>query len=260
MTNAMRIAVAGAGGTLGAEIVAAVAAAGHVPVPLSRRLGVDLVSGVGLAERLEGAAAVIDASGPSSTRTKDSVDFFTTATRRLLAAEREAGVPHHIVVSIIGASIVDAGYYAGKAAQEAMLRDEPGGWSILRTAQFHEFVEQLLRQGRVGPVQVVPTMRSQPVAAAEVAGALVAIAAGPPRGLDRDLAGPQEERMAALVRTFFHASHWRRPVVELSLPGAWARGLRDGSLLPRADARLGSQTFDQWLDAKLAERTDRAAS
>lgn len=246
----MRIVVAGATGTLGTHVVEAVRASGNEAVPISRASGTDLIHGTGLSEVLQGASAVIDASATSSTSTKVSVDFFTTVTRNLLAAEHEAGVPHHVAISIIGAAKVNANYYAGKAAQEALLNAEPRGWSLLRTTQFHEFVQQLVVHGKLGPIQGVPKMRSQPIAAAEVATELVAIALGEPRGVAPDLAGPQEERMAALVRRYLAATGQRRPVLELPLPGAWGRGMRDGSLLPAPGTRLGHQSFDEWLAAK----------
>ncbi|MDQ0785187.1 SDR family oxidoreductase [Streptomyces sp. B3I8] len=248
----MKIAVAGATGMLGSRVVDAVRAAGHEPVSISRGSGIDLMTGSGLAEALRGASAVVDASATSSTSAKKSTDFFSTVTRNLLAAERAAGVPHHVAVSIIGAAKVDANYYAGKAAQEKILTAaHEGGWSLLRTAQFHEFAKQLVGHGKVGPLQVVPSMRAQPVAAAEVAAELVTIAAGEPRGLGPDLAGPREERMADLVRRYLAATGQRRPVVEVSIPGAWGRGMRDGSLLPGPGARLGRQTFDEWLSEQL---------
>ncbi|GAA5151788.1 NAD(P)H-binding protein [Microbacterium pseudoresistens] len=243
----MKIVVAGATGSLGAQVVDAVRSGGHEPVAISRRSGVDLLSGAGLTGVMQDASAVIDASATSSTSAKESIAFFTTVSRNLLTAEREAGVPHHVAISIIGAAGVDANYYAGKAAQERLLEAEPGGWSLLRTTQFHEFARQLVAHGRLGPLQAVPTMRSQPIAAAEVAAELVAIATGDPRGIEPELAGPKEERMADLVRRYLAATGQRRPVIEVPIPGPWGRGMRDGSLLPGAGARLGRQTFDEWL-------------
>lgn len=243
----MRIVVAGATGTLGRHVVDAVREAGCEPVPLSRSTGTDLVTESGLVEALDGTSAVIDASATSSTSTAASIDFFTTVTDNLLRAERTAGVPHHVAISIIGAARVRANYYAGKAAQEDLLRQREGGWSLLRTTQFHDFAEQLIGHGAVGPLQVVPTMRSQPIATDVVADELVAIATGEPQGIVPDLAGPQEENMADLVRQLLAASGRSRPVLQIPLPGAWGRGMRDGSLLPAPTARRSGPTFAQWL-------------
>ena len=243
----MKIVVAGATGTLGRHVVTAISAAGHDPVPVSRSSGADLLRNEGLADLLQGASAVIDASSTNTVSTKVSLRFFDTVTRNLLTAERAAGVPHHVGVSIIGAAKLPAYYYAGKAVQENILMAAQGGWSLLRTTQFHEFAAQLAARGKVGPLQIVPSMRSQPIAAAEVAAELVEIALGEPRGLEPDLAGPHEESMTDMVRRYLAATGQRRPVVGVSLPGTWWRGMRDGSILPGPDAHLGRQTFAQWL-------------
>jgi uncharacterized protein YbjT (DUF2867 family) len=243
----MRIAIAGGTGTVGRHVVDAVRAAGHEPVVLSRSMGVDLLSGDGLTAALAGAASVIDVSSTNTTSTKGSVDFFGTVTRNLLAAERTAGVAHHVAISVIGAAKVPANYYAGKALQEQLLTAMPDGWSLLRVAQFHEFAAQIVQHGKIGPLQLVPTMRSQPIAATEVAAELTAIASGDPRGLEPDLAGPQEERMSNMVRRYLTATRQSRAVLEIPIPGIWGRGMRDGSLLPAPGARLGRQTFAEWL-------------
>jgi uncharacterized protein YbjT (DUF2867 family) len=242
-----RIAVAGATGTVGVPLVAELERRGHTVVPLSRASGVDLTAGAVPDGLLDGVAAVVDVTSASSTKAAAAVTFFGGVTRTLLAAGERAGVPHHVALSIVGAAAVDADYYAGKAEQERILQSRPGGWSILRATQFHEFARQIIPQGRFGPLQLVPIMRSQPVAAAEVAAALADLAEGEPVGLARDLAGPREERMAQLVRRLLVRDRVRRPVLPVPLPGEWGKSLRDGRILAGPDARRGVQTFDQWL-------------
>ena len=123
----------------------------------------------------------------------------------------------------------------------------PGGWTILRATQFHEFAQQMTTRAAFGPLQLAPVARCQPIAAAEVGEALAEIAVGDPRGLDRDLAGPREEQMTRMIRAYLAATGARRLVVNLTMPGAMGKGMRDGSILPGPDARLGTQTFDEWL-------------
>lgn len=246
----MKIVVAGGTGVLGRNVMNEIRLAGHEAVSISRSSGVDIIGGIALAHAIEGAGAVIDASATSSTSTKKSLQFFGPVTRNLLAAEREAGVPHHVAISIIGADKVGTNYYAGKADQEMVLLSDGGDdWSLLRTTQFYEFTQQLVGFGKVGPFQVVPRMRSQPIAAAEVARELVDIALGAPRGVEPDLAGPREERMAELVRGYLPAAGRSAAVIEVPLPGAWGRGMRDGSLLPQPGTRTGRLTFDEWLSS-----------
>lgn len=246
----MRIAVAGGTGTVGQHVVNAAIAAGHEAVILSRRTGADLTSGAGLATALEGCGAVIDVTSTPTLSGGTSVSFFETVTRTLLAAEREAEVPHHVALSIIGARAIAAGYYAGKAAQERVIEASGSGWTILRAAQFHEFATQTAAQGKLLGLHVVPKMVSQPVAAAEVAAELVALATDAPRGHATDLAGPRVERMPDLVRRWLRHSGSRSPVLTVPLPGAFGRGLRSGAILPGAGAKLGAQTFDEWLAAQ----------
>jgi uncharacterized protein YbjT (DUF2867 family) len=243
----MRIAVAGGTGVVGRHVVEALEASGHDPVILSRSTGVDLMTGVGLAASVAGVDAVVDVTSVATTSATKSVRFFRTVTMRLLAAEQTAGVPHHVALSIVGAAQIDAAYFAGKKVQEELVMASANGWTIVRATQFHEFARQILPLGAVGPLQVVPRMVSQPVAAVEVGTARAWLATNAPSGLAADLAGPQVERMANLSRRYLRAIGSSRPVLEVPLPGPWGRGMRNGSLLPGPGAQLGKQTFDDWL-------------
>ncbi|WP_374009294.1 SDR family oxidoreductase [Leifsonia sp. LS-T14] len=243
----MRVAVAGGTGVVGRHVVAALISSGHEPIVLSRATGVDIERGDGVADALHGCVAVVDVTSVQTLGAKRSEAFFGGITRTLLAAEREAGVGHHIALSIIGAAEAPAGYYAGKALQERLVQESGAGWTLLRAAQFHEFAAQLAARSPEGRLRVVPVMRSQPVAAAEVGAALAEIAVGAPRGVDRDLAGPRIEDMAALVRRYLAARGDHGRVLAVPLPGRWGRALRDGTLLAGPLARLGAQTFDEWL-------------
>ena len=246
----MRIAVAGGTGVVGSQVLSALKGRGHEAVTLSRGTGVDLTSSDGLEAALQGVDAVVDVSSTTAQSSKASVKFFGTVTRNLLGAEKRAGVRHHVVLSIVGAAKADSGYYAGKAAQERVVMALPGGWTILRATQFHEFAQQMTTRAAFGPLQLAPVARCQPIAAAEVGEALAEIAVGEPRGLDRDLAGPREEQMTRMIRAYLAATGTRRFVVNLTMPGAMGKGMRDGSILPGPDARLGTQTFDEWLAAQ----------
>ncbi|GAB3610895.1 NAD(P)H-binding protein [Humibacter ginsengiterrae] len=246
----MRIAVAGGTGVVGSRVLSALKGRGHEAVTLSRGTGVDLTSSDGLEAALQGVDAVVDVSSTTTQSSKASVKFFGTVTRNLLAAEKRAGVRHHVVLSIVGAAKADSGYYAGKAAQERIVMALPGGWTILRATQFHEFAQQMTTRAAFGPLQLAPVARCQPIAAAEVGEALAEIAVGEPRGLDRDLAGPREEQMTRMIRAYLAATGTRRFVVNLTMPGAMGKGMRDGSILPGPDARLGTQPFDEWLAAQ----------
>lgn len=243
-----RIAVAGGTGVVGRHVVAALTAAGCEPVVLARSTGVDLASGAGVDDALRGARAVVDVSNVATQRQATSVAFFTAATSALLAAGARAGVPHHVVLSIVGVDRVDTGYYAGKRAQEELVLAGQVPATVLRATQFHEFAGQVL--GLVaGPVAPVPVMRVQPVAAREVGRHLAELALAEPQGRAPELAGPEVHELTDLVRRLLRARGSRRLVLPLAAPTAASRAARGGALLPTADGPRGRQTFDEWLRA-----------
>lgn len=241
-----RIAVAGGTGAVGRHVVEAVRAAGREPVVLARSTGVDLRTGAGLDEALQEVDAVVDASNTVTQRRREAVGFFTAATTHLVAAGSRAGVRHHVVLSIVGADRVDTGYYAGKLAQERLALAGTVPVSVLRCTQFHEFVPQVLA-AVPGPVAVVPAMRTQPVAAREVAEHLLALATGPAVGRAPELAGPEVHWLPDLARRFLRARGQRRPVLPLRAPVAASRAAAGGALLPTGPGPRGTQTFAQWL-------------
>ena len=242
----VQVAVAGGTGVVGRYVVEQLVAAGHQAKVLARATGSDLVTGAGLAEALDGVAVVVDVVNASVSSRKKSVEFFTRTTTNLLAAEREAGVRHHVGLSIIGVDRVDFGYYMGKRRQEQLVERGDVAWTILRAAQFHEFAQQLADR-MPGPVVPVPRMRSQPVAAREVAALLVELALATPTLGTREIAGPEVLWMPDLVRRELRSRHSRRVVVPLRLPGAVGRGMANGELLPGDSARVGTETFSEWL-------------
>jgi uncharacterized protein YbjT (DUF2867 family) len=241
----MRIAVAGGTGVVGRHVVAALTGSGHEVVVVARSRGVDVTTGQGLDAALAGADAVIDVSNVATTRRKQSVAFFESATRHLLGSGERAGVAHHVALSIVGSDRVDLGYYAGKRRQEELVLTGPVPGTVLRATQFHEFAELFLGAGRA-PVAVVPRLRCQPVAAREVAAALVELATGPAAGQAPELAGPREEELADMVRQLARARGRRRRVVGVRLPGRAGGGMAHGALLPTAPGPRGRQTFAEW--------------
>jgi uncharacterized protein YbjT (DUF2867 family) len=242
----MRVAVAGGTGLTGRLLAPALSAAGHATVVLARATGVDITTGVGLDAALADVDVVIDVSNVATTRKKDSIAFFEAGTKHLLDAGARAGVRHHVVLSIVGVDLVDFGYYFGKRRQERLALASGRPVSILRSTQFHEFAGQLLDR-RNGPITIAPRMHIQPVAAREVADALVGLATGAPVGMAPDLGGPQRRELPELVRAVRTARGSKKLVLPVRVPGAAGRAMAGGALLPTSDSQRGRQTFDEWL-------------
>jgi uncharacterized protein YbjT (DUF2867 family) len=245
----MKIAVAGGTGRVGTHVVTVARGRGHDVVVLTRSAGVDLVAGTGVSSALRGADAVIDVASIDTLDGAESTAFFEATTRALLAGAKEAGVGHHVALSIVGIDRAPVGYYAGKIAQERLITAGDVPWTILRATQFHEFAAQIFERAKIGPLHVAPKMRTQPVAAREVAERLVALAETGPSGRARDLGGPREERLVEMVRAYAHARGSRGWIPAIPLPGAPGKAQRDGSLLPGPDADRGVQTYAEWVAA-----------
>jgi len=244
----MRIAVAGGTGTVGRHVVAIARERGHHVFSLSRRQGVDLVNGRGLDQALQNVETVIDVAGVQTLSTKKAVDYFTNATQNLLAAAKKAGVKAHVALSIVGIDQANSGLYAGKLAQEDEVKHAGLPWTILRSTQFHEFVPMSVKTASVGPLVFVPQMRTQPVAANEVAAALVDAAEAGPQGRIPDLSGPQAEHLKDLVAAYLAKTQLKKQIVQLRLPGPMGKAMRNGDLIPAPGSAVGRQTFRKWLE------------
>jgi uncharacterized protein YbjT (DUF2867 family) len=248
-----KIAVSGATGRLGQPLVEILEGQGHEVVPIARSKGVDVISGEGLAEALDGVDVIVDAATGPSPDQQEATDFFTTSARNLQQAGEAAGVKRAVLVSIIGIDKFSTGYNAAKQAQEQAWLDGPIPTRILRAAQFHEFVPQLLDWGRQGDVAYVPTMNTQVVAARTVAEVLAELAtlpdSAPATGPTLEVAGPRAERLAELARLVVEQRGESLQVEESTEFFPESELYDSDAPLPGPDAKLGGPTFEEWLKA-----------
>jgi uncharacterized protein YbjT (DUF2867 family) len=250
----MRIAIAGGTGTLGRHVAAELAArGGHEVRVLSRSspdFPVDLATGAGLTDALAGCDAVVDASNATSTKKAEQV--LVEGSRRLLAAEEDAGVRHHVCISIVGCERLPVGYYRVKTEQESVVRGGPVPYTIVRATQFHELAATVLDGAGRWRVLPVPPIRLQTVAAAEVAALVADVAVGAPR--DRvEIAGPQVQTARELARTWRSVTGRSALLLPLPLPGKFGRTLREGGLTAAdGTGSRGTITFADWLAARPA--------
>src|SRR5215218_6883237 len=120
----MKVIVIGGSGLIGKKLVPLLRQRGHEAVPASPSSGVNALTGEGLADALQGADVVVDVSNSPSWADADVMAFFDTSTRNLLAAEKAAGVRHHVALSVVGADrMPDSGYMRAKVAQERLIKD-----------------------------------------------------------------------------------------------------------------------------------------
>ncbi|MFH8370667.1 SDR family oxidoreductase [Streptomyces sp. NPDC018031] len=253
--NPGKFAVAGATGRLGRHVMDVLAEGGHHAVPMSRATGVDIITGEGLAEALTGVDVIIDAASWHASDQEAATEFFRTATRNLHEAGLRAGASRIVAVSIIGADKATAGFIAAQQVHEEAHRAGPLPARILRAAQFHEFVGQLLdwQQGEVARIPALPT---QLVACRTVAETLVDLAtdldspAQPDPGTPiPEIAGPRRETLAEAAALLGA----RRGIEVVEVDGSGipdAETAAAGGFLPGPHARLAGPTFREWLDTQ----------
>ena len=248
----MKIAVAGATGSVGRHVVDVLKARGHRVVAMSRTSGVDLITGKGLDGALAGVEVVIDAATGPSPDQKAATEFFTTAARNLQRAGTKAGVKQIVVVSIIGIDRFTGGYMAAKVAHETAMRAGAVPLRIVRAAQFHELVERMIEWGRKGDVAYVPPMRTQLVAARTVAETLADVATHPSaNGGVVEVAGPRPESLVDAARRLSARRGDGLRIEELSNSDDPDRALYEaGANLPGKGAILGGPTFEAWLESR----------
>ncbi|MFG2058993.1 SDR family oxidoreductase [Micromonospora sp. NPDC048930] len=250
----MRVAVAGASGNIGSLTMAALRHHGHDPVPISRSHGVDLLTGHGLDEALVAVDAVIDAiSAPGADR-EATVTYFATTTQNLLNAEQRAGVRHHVMLSIVEVHrIAGTAHYSGKREQERLVSAGPVPWTIVPATQFFDFAATVATwTERDGTAYLAPLL-VQPIAPADVAEILAEVAAGPPQGRYRDIAGPDRHDLVDMARRT-HQALGRVMKLVPTWEAILGPDMAGNVLLPGPDVRIAATTFDDWLADQEAER------
>jgi len=242
----MKIAVIGGTGLIGSQVVKILNAGGHQAVPHSPSSGVDLLSGRGLPEALNGADVVVNLTN-SPTFDDASPAFFQTTMDNLLAAAATAGVRHAVILSIVGAERVpDLVYYRAKVLQEDILKAGPVPYSIVRATQFFEFVDAALSWTADEHRVRLPATLIQPMAAADVAQAVADVSAGAPLQGTRNVAGPEVFRLDELGKITLAARGDHRTVVTDNTAGLFAAASGD-ALLAKDGAVIAKTTYRDWL-------------
>lgn len=244
----MKIVVIGGSGLIGSRVVQRSTAAGHEALPASPRTGIDATTGRGLAAALAGAEVVVDVSNSPSFEDAAVLAFFERSGRNLARAEREAGVRHHVALSIVGLERVpESGYFRAKLAQEALIERAGIPYTVVRATQFFEFLGAIAGACTVAGCVRVSTAAFQPMAADDVARAVADAALAAPGNGTIDVAGPERLPMSEIVARYLQAMRDPRAVVPDPEARYFGARLDDRSLVPLADARLGTIHLADWI-------------
>ena len=244
----MKIVVVGGTGFIGSKVVACLPDHGQDAVAASPDTGVNTLTGEGVADVLKDASVAVDVSNSPSFEDQAVMEFFTTSTTNLLAAEHDAGVRHHVALSIVGADRVpESGYLRAKVAQEKLIVESGIPYSIIHATQFFEFVTRIADELTDGDTVRAPTELIQPMAADDVAAAVCEISQRPPVDGVTEIAGPEQFSFEDLVRRELEAKGDPRTVVSDPKARYFGAHLQERDLVAGDGAHLGAIRFDDWL-------------
>ena len=244
----MKIVVIGGTGLIGSKLVNKLRDQGHEAVAASPNMGVNTITGEGLAEALKGASVVVDVSNSPSWEETAVLNFFVTSTRNLLSYEAAAGVKHHVALSVVGTQrLSESAYFRAKIAQEKLIKESSIPYTIVQATQFFEFVKGLADISMVGDKVHLPPVLFQPMSADDVATAVGRVAVAPPVNGTVEIGGPEQFRMDELVRRRLEQLEDPREVI--ADPNALYSGAKvsQKTLVPEGNARLGETRWETWV-------------
>ena len=243
----MKIVVIGGTGLIGSKVVAWLRRQGHQAIAASPRLGVNTITGEGLAAALDGAAVVVDVTNSPSFDYAPALEFFETSARNIRAAEEAARVGHHVALSVVGTDrLTESGYFRAKIAQEAMIEASPIPYSIVHATQFFEFVESIADEATEGSTVHLAPVLFQPMSSDDVAEVVGRLAAGPPTNGIVECAGPERFHLDAFIRRVLGERHDPRRVLTDPQARYYGAALGERTLVPDDGAILGEIRFDDW--------------
>ncbi|WP_027133435.1 SDR family oxidoreductase [Geminicoccus roseus] len=243
----MKIVVIGGNGLVGSRTVASLREAGHEVLAASPSTGVDILTGEGLPQALTGADVVVDVVNSPSFEPQAVLAFFETAGRNLAAAERAAGVRHHVALSIVGTDrMPDNAYFQAKVAQEKLVRDSATPFTIVRSTQFFEFLSSIADGSTSGGTVRLPGGLFQPIAVDDVAALLADAALAAPCNGIIEIAGPERMPFDEVMRRYLRYAGDPRLVERVPDARYFGGKVGEFSLVPLTEARLGQIDLETW--------------
>jgi uncharacterized protein YbjT (DUF2867 family) len=255
----MKVVVIGGTGLIGSKLTKKLRDLGHEAIAASPSTGINTITGEGLAEALKGANIVVDVANSPSFEDKAVLEFFETSGRNLLAAEKTAGIGHHIALSVVGTDLLpESGYLRAKMAQEKLIISSSIPYTIVRATQFFEFLSSIAQSSTEGQTVHLPRAFLQPIAAEDVASALLQVVLGKPVHGIIEIAGPERMRFSEIVGQYLKAIHDPREVIEDKHSRYFGTELAENDLVPnKKNPHLGAINFKSWFDSQKKYSTSR---
>lgn len=248
----MKIVVIGGTGLIGTKVVNNLRQQGHQVIAASPNTGVNTITGEGLAEAMSNTEVVIDLANSPSFEDNAVLEFFRTAGANLLAAEINAGVKHHIALSIVGVDLMqDSGYMRAKLVQEKLIKQSGVPYTIVRSTQFLEFLAGIANQATTGDEVHISTVQFQPIAADDVAAFVTEAALAAPVNGYIEIAGPDRYLQSDIIAQYLQKMNDPRKVIANGKAQYFGAQISDTDLVPAGKAKLGAISFEKWVSNSL---------
>lgn len=244
----MKIVVIGGTGLIGSQLVQQLQGTGHEVVAASPNTGVNTLTGEGLAEALQGAQVVVDVSNSPSFEDTAVMNFFRTSNENLLSAEKEAGVQHHIALSVVGTQKLQAsGYFRAKQVQEDMIKASGIPYTIVHATQFFEFAAGITQMSLADGKVALPDANIQPIASRDVVAFMTDVAVAQPANRILEIGGPEKFDMAAWIKQYARATHKDYEIVTDAKALYSGAPIEADMLAPEAAVYLGPTKYAEWI-------------
>lgn len=244
----MKIVIIGGTGLIGSQLVSILQQTGYEVLAASPNTGVNTLTGEGLKEALQGAQVVVDVSNSPSFEDAAVMNFFKTSNENLLAAEKNAGVQHHIALSVVGTQKLQAsGYFRAKQVQEDMIKASGIPYTIVHATQFFEFAGGILMMSLADGKVILPDANIQPIASKDVAGFMARVTLDSPANKILEIGGPEKFEMSAWIRQYAQATDKNYeiiPDIHALYSGA---PIAADTLAPDVPVFLGATRYQDWI-------------
>jgi uncharacterized protein YbjT (DUF2867 family) len=132
-------------------------------------------------------------------------------------------------------------------AQEKLIKSFGVPFTIVRATQFFEFIGAITEAGSANGAVRMTSAEIQPIAADDVAAALVDVALAKPVNRMIEVAGPEPFQMDELVRRYLAGQSDRPKVITDDNAPYFGYTLNRQTLLPGPGARLAPTHLADWL-------------
>lgn len=243
----MKILVIGGTGLVGKGVSKKLESMGHEVIVGSPSSGIDILTGEGLKKALMGTEVVIDLSNSQSPEDQIALEFFRTAAKHLIGAEKLAHIEHHLVLSIVGTDRAQhIGYLQAKKYQEDAVIESGIPYTIIRSTQFHEHVSTIIAVQGEGQNVHVSTIDYQPIALQDVVDYVVMFALQQPKNRIVEIAGPDRGLMNDFVESYLKMKGEDKVVISNQDDKYMFYSMPKSGLVPSGDFYPGKIRFDDW--------------